>query len=76
MCEINDNPDGMDYVKLFHCPTHGTFHLYVGRATVHMTPRELLLLGAAIDRWWNEHRDQLESLQPFDWFEKNERKSQ
>jgi len=55
-----------DYVRLFHCPAHEAFHLWVGKATVHLTPRELLLLGAAIDRWWRQHPEELEKLEPFD----------
>lgn len=59
-----DLPDS-DYVKLMHCPAHGTFHLSVSKATVHLTPRELLLLGAAINRWWQEHPEQAGNIKPF-----------
>lgn len=62
-----------DLVKLHHCPTHGCFHLSVGKATVHLTPRELLLVGAAIERWWNEHPDEIDKLPLFNWFPQPER---
>lgn len=54
-----------DYVKLYHCPDHDAFHLWLGKATVHLTPRELLLLGAAIDRWWRDHPESVDKLQPY-----------
>lgn len=54
-----------DYVKLYHCPDHESFHLWVGKATVHLTPRELFLLGAAIDRWWRDHPELIKQLKPY-----------
>lgn len=57
-----------DYVKLYHCPGHDTFHLWLGKATIHLSPRELLLLGAAIDRYWRSHPEKAQALQQFDFF--------
>lgn len=33
----------------------------------HITPRERLLLGAAINRWWHEHPEQVDRIAPFDF---------
>ncbi len=56
-----------DYVKLLHCDDHDAFHLWVGKATIHLTPRELFLLGAAIDRWWRDHPERIEQLTRFEF---------
>jgi len=59
-------PDS-EYVKLYHCPDHDAFHLWVGKATIHLSPRELLLLGAAIDRYWQSNPEQVDAIEPFDF---------
>ncbi len=75
MCQNTPDPPECDYVRLIHCPSHDSFHLWLGKATVHLTPRELLLLGAAIDRWWREHPEQLHSLKPFDIHPETQRRT-
>lgn len=55
------------YVKLYECPNHGCFHLSIGKVVVSLTHRELLLLGASINRWWEQHPEQVERLEPFDF---------
>ena len=75
MSQQPSNSNEHEYVKLMHCPAHETFHLCIGRASVRLTPRELLLLGAAINRWWDQHPEQVEKLQPFEWLSSNERES-
>jgi len=59
--------DAGEYVKLFHCPKHNLFQLGIGRASFCLTPRELLLLGGAIERWWLRHPDQFHQIQPFNF---------
>jgi len=65
MC--NDDVHNMetDLVKLAHCPTHDVFHLGLGKATIYLTPREVLLLGAAINQWWQDHPEHLNAVRPF-----------
>ncbi|MEM9250896.1 MAG: hypothetical protein AAGB29_00975 [Planctomycetota bacterium] len=71
MCQPTDADHEQSYVKLLHCGNHDTFHLWVGKATVHLTPRELLLIGGAINSWWQNHPEQLKEIQPFDMFSSN-----
>ncbi|MEO0587772.1 MAG: hypothetical protein AAF078_09045 [Planctomycetota bacterium] len=75
MCQTADAERETPYVKLMHCPEHGVFHLWVGKATIHLTPRELLLLGGSINAWWSRHPDQLEQIARFDMFSSNTKES-
>ena len=75
MCHPADAERETPYVKLMHCPEHDMFHLWVGKATVHLTPRELLLLGGSINSWWARHREQLEKIAPYDMFPSNPKES-
>ncbi len=65
MCTPAADLPESEYVKLMHCQKHNVFHLWVGKATIHLTPRELLLLGAAIDRWWRDHPEKVHELPKF-----------
>jgi len=65
MCVPDDQLSQTEYVKLMYCPKHQQFHLYVGKATIHLTPREVLLLGATIHRWWQDHPQQAQDIEPF-----------
>ncbi|MEX2213895.1 MAG: hypothetical protein WD768_07195 [Phycisphaeraceae bacterium] len=57
MCDEHDiNP--LLPVRLYRCQ-HGTMHLNLGHATFHLSPRELLLIQRAIDRWFHEHPEHL-----------------
>jgi len=76
MCQPADAMNDQPYVKLMRCHKHDAFHLWVGKATVHLTPRELLLIGGAINAWWKNHPDELERIQPFDLFSSHSKESE
>jgi|GEM_PF-6137340 len=67
MCVIRPIFPESECVKLYHCPNHDNFHLWLNKSTIHITPRELFLLGAAINRWWHEHPDQVDRIASFDF---------
>ena len=57
MCHAS-NDDGSTRVRLCQCE-HGTFHLNVNGATLHLHPHELALVGQAINTWARRHPDQV-----------------
>lgn len=57
MCE-HRQPTESSSVRLCQCK-HGTFHLNVNGATLHLHPHELALVGKAINAWARRHPDQL-----------------
>jgi len=57
MCNGTNSEDG-SRVRLCQCE-HGTFHLNVNGATLHLHPHELALVGKAINTWARRHPDQL-----------------
>lgn len=65
MCRKYIEDQETQFVQLMHCPEHNRFHLCLGKASLQLTPREVLLLGATIDRWWKNHPDQLKEVRPF-----------
>ena len=49
-----DRGHDIETVRLRKCD-HGTFHLNVGPVTMHLTSRELQLIGRVIERWAETH---------------------
>ncbi len=61
----------IERVRLSRCD-HGVFHLYLGGQTLHLTARELLMIGQVISRWVHTHSDLLSELDSAMWRELNQ----
>ena len=52
----------IEHVRLVPCG-HGNLHLYLGKQTLHLTPRELGIIGSVISRWLRQHPSLLRELE-------------
>jgi hypothetical protein len=67
-----DTGTSIERVKLVRCP-HGKFHLNLGGMSLHLSTRELLLIGQAVNRWIQHHPETLTRLDEEDWHELDRR---
>ena len=56
MCHAHT--EGSPQIRLRRC-SHGTFHLTVNGATLHLLPEELTMIGQAINTWARRHPDEV-----------------